>query len=193
MTLHWTEKGFKDYIYSIAFDFVAQLEDKMEIEDISREKLASILGITKGRVSQILNNPGNLELESIVRYARALKMKVSIVAYDDNDPENEKGPINSDIFRICWETLEKPRDFWAFQNKTRRTVANVSSVKTTVFISIQDKCLFDPKQANTYSCTGVMHNEFIKAFPFIGQSHYDNTTAYFNPLKDLIPKSAIES
>jgi hypothetical protein len=51
----------------------------------------------------------------MAKYARALGMKVSIVAYDDHDPENKKGPINSEIFKMCWEQLGKPRDFWAMQ------------------------------------------------------------------------------
>ncbi len=121
MKTHWTERSNKDFLFRIAADFIAQLEDKMESLPISQDELAQRLGVTKGRVSQILNNPGNITLGKIVEYARTLEMKVSIVAYEDNDPNNERGPINSAVFNICWEKYGKPHDFWAFQEKESRT------------------------------------------------------------------------
>jgi len=113
---HWTERRIKDYLFSIVADFITQLETKMESLTISQGEFAKKLRVSKGRISQLLNHPTNFKLETIIKYARALGMKVSIVAYDDNDPQNTKGPINSEIFRICWEQWGKPRDFWTMQN-----------------------------------------------------------------------------
>lgn len=115
MKVHWTERSIKDYFFRIAFDLIVQFEKKMESENISKAELAKRLKITKGRVSQVLNNPGNISIRNIVKYARMLDMKVSILAYEDDDPQNKKGPINPEIFKICWENSGKPRDFWAFQ------------------------------------------------------------------------------
>lgn len=115
---HWTGRSIKDYLFSIVADFITQLETKMEALTLSQDEYAKKLKVSKGRVSQLLNHPGNFKLENIIKYAKALGMKVSIVAYDDNDPENKKGPINSEIFKMCWEQLGKPRDFWAMQNNT---------------------------------------------------------------------------
>jgi len=115
MRMHWTERSIKDYLFRIAADFIAQLENKMESENISQDELAKRLKITKGRVSQVLNHPGNMSLSIFAKYARTLGMKISIIAYEDSDPEHKKGPINSEIFKICWEQCEKPHDFWAFQ------------------------------------------------------------------------------
>ncbi|MFH0958236.1 MAG: helix-turn-helix transcriptional regulator [Pseudomonadota bacterium] len=112
---HWTERSVDDFLYRIAADFVAQLETKIHSESLNKADLAQKLGISKGRVSQILNNPGNLSLKTIIKFARALGMKIAIVAYDDKDHENERGPINSEIFRICWENSGKPADFWALE------------------------------------------------------------------------------
>ena len=117
MKTHWTERSNKDFLFRIAADFIAQLEDKMESPPISQDVIAQRLGVTKGRVSQIFNNPGNITLGKIVEYARTLEMKVSIVAYEDDDPNNERGPINSAVFNICWEKYGKPQDFWAFEEK----------------------------------------------------------------------------
>ena len=124
MTPHWTERSNEDFLFRIAADFITQLEDKMESLPMSQDELAQRLNVTKGRVSQILNNPGNITLSKIVKYARTLGLKVSIVAYEDNDPNNENGPINSEVFSICWEKSGKPRDFWAFQE-----IVSTSSVE----------------------------------------------------------------
>lgn len=115
MNKHWTASSIEDFRFRITADFIAQLEDKMESIPLSPKELAEKLGITKGRVSQIFNNPGNISLKKIIEYSKALEMKVALVAYEDNDPENKKGPINSEIFRICWEKCDKPNDFWAFR------------------------------------------------------------------------------
>jgi hypothetical protein len=37
------------------------------------------------------------------------------VAYDDGDPENHNGPINSQIFSRCWANAGKPSDFFALE------------------------------------------------------------------------------
>lgn len=122
MRLHWTERSIKDYLFRIMADFIAQLEKKMESENISQDELAKRLKITKGRVSQVLNHPGNISLTIFAKYARALGMKMSIIAYEDDDPQNKRGPINSEIFKVCWENSGKPRDFWAFQEVKERSM-----------------------------------------------------------------------
>lgn len=117
MKTHWTERSIKYYLFSIVADFTAQLEIKMESENISQDELAKKLGISKRRVSQILSVSKNISIENIIKFAKALDMDVSIVAYEDVKTKYERGPINSDIFRICWEKSGKPIDFWAFERK----------------------------------------------------------------------------
>lgn len=126
MKTHWTARSVKDYLFRIAADFIAQLENKMDSLPISQDELAKRLGVTKGRVSQLINHPGNISLAKMIEYAKALGMKISIVAYEDNDPENKKGPIDSEIFKICWEQLGKPRDFWAMQEIVNTNITAVS-------------------------------------------------------------------
>ncbi len=112
MKAHWTARSTEDYLFRIVADFIAQLGNKMESLTMSQDQLAQKLGVTKGRISQLLNYPRNISLGKMIEYARALGMKVSAVAYEDDDPDNKKGPIDSEIFRICWENFGKPRDFW---------------------------------------------------------------------------------
>jgi transcriptional regulator with XRE-family HTH domain len=86
------------------------------LPNMTRAKLAKAAGISKGRVSQIFNDPGNISLDTVVRLSRALGMKVTVTAYEDvNDPGNERGPVNSDIFRIIWERAGRPVDMWDIQ------------------------------------------------------------------------------
>jgi len=129
MKEHWTQRSVKDYIFKIGADFIAQLEEKMETEGIIQDVLANTLKVTKSRVSQVLNKPGNITLQNVIQYAGAVGIKVSIVAYDDDDPENTKGLINSDVFKICWEKFGKPNDFWAFQESFTPTQRDTASAQ----------------------------------------------------------------
>jgi DNA-binding phage protein len=118
--MHWTDNSINDFAYRIASDFIVQLEKKIESEGgLTRVKLATRFGVSPGRVSQVLNNPGNLTLKSTVRCARALGMKVVLVAYDDKDASNENGPVNSEIFATCWKNAGEPRDFFELAATTQ--------------------------------------------------------------------------
>ena len=116
---HWTAESNAAFVHRISADFLAQVEKRMEAIPITQGALARKLGVSEGAVSQILNNPQNLTLKTVVAYARALGIKVSLVAYDDNDPLNERGPVNSEIFSVCWENAGKPSDFWSLQESLR--------------------------------------------------------------------------
>lgn len=109
---HWTQRSVADFVYNISSNFVAQLETRMEEKEISRSELAARMNKSNGRVSQVFNNPGNLSLRVIVEYARTLDMKVSIVAYDDGDPDNKNGPINPEVFVKSWEKANRPLDLF---------------------------------------------------------------------------------
>ena len=99
----------------------------MEKADINQAGLAKAMGVSEGRVSQILNNPGNLTLKTIVQAARALGYKASIVAYDDGDPGNHNGPVNAQIFELCWERAGCPTDFFATDElRYRQTAFNLN-------------------------------------------------------------------
>ena len=113
---HWTEASIEDFLYRVGSDYINQIEQAMDADGTKQSELAKTLNVSEGRVSQVLNNPGNLTLRKIIEYARALKKKVAIVAYDDQDPENRNGPINSQIFARCWETAGKPTDFFVLDD-----------------------------------------------------------------------------
>ena len=117
-TLHWTERSLDDFVHRIASDFAIQIEKRMG-DSINQKELAERMGVSEGNVSQSFNNPSNFTLKKIVRFARALGLKVSVVAYDDNDPTNQNGPIHSEIFETCWERIGKPADFFKLQESTQ--------------------------------------------------------------------------
>jgi transcriptional regulator with XRE-family HTH domain len=112
MTSHWTQESAKNFAYNLSLDFFTQLDDKFQSLDIKRNQFAKTLSLSAGRISQIFNSPPeNPKLDSLVKYAQALGMKVSVVAYEDtDDPTNERGPIFSEIFSRCWERAGRPRD-----------------------------------------------------------------------------------
>ncbi len=110
---NWTAESDTAFVHKVGFDFIAQLEKKMKSAGVTQVKLASILGISEGAVSKMLNNPQNLTLKTIAKYSKALGIKAAIVAYDDGDPANSLGLVASEIFAMCWEELGKPRDVWS--------------------------------------------------------------------------------
>ena len=131
MNGHWTSRSTEDFLHKISSDFVFQIENRMDEEPLNQCGLAKRLGVSEGRVSQVLRNPGNLTLKNVVEYARVLGLKVAIVAYDDNDPMNRNGPINSQIFTACWKKVGKPNDFFALQEPATsiRTETSIRYVK----------------------------------------------------------------
>ncbi len=121
---HWTNRNVDDFLFRIAFDFVSQLQNWMDAEGTSRADLAKKLGVSKGRVSQVLNDPGNLKLRTAVEFSRALNRKIALVAYDDHDPSNQGGPINGQVFANCWESSGRPKDMFDFHAISTATTIN---------------------------------------------------------------------
>lgn len=111
---HWTQDSVSDFVYSISLDFFTQLEDRIQESGMQRKEVADKLSVTPSAVSQMLNSPPEKpELETLVKYARGLGLKVSVVLYNDDDPNNERGPVYSGIFEKSWEALKHPRDLEA--------------------------------------------------------------------------------
>ena len=127
---HWTERSTDDFVHRLSSDFIVQLEKRIEAEQVAQKELASRLGLSDSAVSQTLNTPGNLELRTMVQYARVLGMKVAVIAYDDADPDNTKGPIISEVFTECWQRLGKPQDFFDLQD-TKAWILHTTHVQST--------------------------------------------------------------
>lgn len=108
---HWTAESAENFTYRIASDFLAQVEMQIEKSGMSRSEVAHRLKRTLGRVSQLFN-PGNITVGSAVRLSDATGLKVALVAYDDNDPENHNGPVNSELFYRCWKHMGAPKTFF---------------------------------------------------------------------------------
>ena len=107
---HWTEESTSAFAFELAAGFVRFIE--RSLDHLSQADIARRLNVSEGSVSQMINAPGNFTLKRIVEYARrALRAKVTILAYDDGDPENLKGPIQPEVFLECWNRCGKPKDF----------------------------------------------------------------------------------
>lgn len=109
---HWTAKNLDNFVFRVASDFSVQLQKRLSALPMSQDQFAKALGLTEGRVSQLLHAPSNPRLATLVKCAHAAGLKVAIVAYDDGDPDNNWGPINSEIFATCWQNAGAPRDFF---------------------------------------------------------------------------------
>jgi transcriptional regulator with XRE-family HTH domain len=126
---HWTERSTADAMFKVGADFVRQIEPPATQ---TRSRLADVLGVSKGRVSQVLNNPGNLTLKKMIEYAKALGKRMAIVAYDDAD--RSQAPISGEVFVACWERAGRPRDFFDLEevdSESRSFYFDVSIVRIT--------------------------------------------------------------
>lgn len=161
---HWTERSTADFQHRIVADFVNFIETTMDSENINQSELASRLGVSEGRVSQVLNSPGNLTLKKMIEYARAVGRKISIVGYDDGDVANVRGPIHADIFSNCWERFEKPNDFFAIQEHAPQRRSGTPSVFNIlngeqIFIELNPELLADNSAQSQNATTGTNYNE----------------------------------
>lgn len=151
---HWTKKSFADFVYRISFDFVAQLRMRLEEKEISRAEFAKRAKVGEARVSQIFNDPGNLELESMAKYAHAAGMKIALVAYDDGDPENYNGPINSSVFAACWKRAGSPTDFFELNSTRIYQFSSFPNMSDTVNFTSKSKLGYTyPSQSRTNNST----------------------------------------
>ncbi len=127
MTAHWTESSPQKFAYRVASDFVEQVRAHLKAKRLSQNKFAKKLNLTPGRVSQILNNPGNLTLETMALWARKLGMKVTVSLYDDGDRYNRRGPINGELFRLCWERAGSPIYMWEMESLPQVAATSATS------------------------------------------------------------------
>jgi hypothetical protein len=103
-------------VRAISSDFIAQLETVMEQSPgCSHVELAKRLSVTLGRVSQMMNSPGNFTLKNGVLYAGAVGMGMAIVVYPT---ACASAPISGDVFRACWEIAGRPKNMFDIQEST---------------------------------------------------------------------------
>ena len=106
---HWTAKSTDAFRHAIAQDFIGQIECRMHDWGITRKELAAKLDMRPKRLNTLLNNPEKLTLGTAVKIAVALEIKMSLIAYDDDDRYNKRGPIIGDVFVQCWKNENNPR------------------------------------------------------------------------------------
>ena len=135
-TPHWTERSTEDFAYKIAADFAQQIENHLSSTGGNQTAFAQSLGVTPARISQVLNKPGNMTLTRIVKYARATGKKVAIVLYDDNDPTNASGPVNSQVFEQCWIRNGKPSDMFELDEPKEQALTFVMLVPGNQSVSV---------------------------------------------------------
>jgi hypothetical protein len=112
---HWTADSPLRMVRAISSDFIAQLETVMEDSGCSHVELAKRLCVTMGRVSQMMNSPGNFTLKNGVLYARSVEANVAMVVYPAN---GTSAPISGDVFRACWEIAGCPKNMFDIQEST---------------------------------------------------------------------------
>jgi hypothetical protein len=115
---HWTVGDPLRLVRSISSDFMAQIETRMEdIDGFTHTDLAKRLHVSLGRVSQMMNSPGNFTLKNGIMYAGAVGMSMTLVAYPA-DAVGNGGPVSGDVFRACWEIAGRPTNMFEVKEST---------------------------------------------------------------------------
>jgi hypothetical protein len=121
---HWTAGNPLRMVRWVASDFIAQLESRIEeIPGFSNGELAKRLGVSLGRVSQVMNSPGNFTIKNALVYANAVERKVAVVVYSA-DADSNDAPISGDVFRACWEIAGRPKNMFDIQDNSIGLVAH---------------------------------------------------------------------
>jgi transcriptional regulator with XRE-family HTH domain len=140
---HYTSQNQNVFVERITADFIGQIAQRLENSEISQSDFAQRLNVSESEVSQVLNlNRINLTLKKMTQFAHALGLKLAVIAYDDHDPTNERGPVGSEIFNQSWESLGRPRKVhtacsqnviainYTFQPRWKWNCGSVSSTST---------------------------------------------------------------
>lgn len=132
---HYTSENYEAFTERITLEFIGQIAQRLEECNMPQSELAKKLNVSESEVSQVLNlNRTNLTLKTMVRYASAVGMKPAVVAYDDGDPQNDNGPIGSQVFSLSWEAMGKPRNLQSVSANLQNTV--LTSVFTGLFAGV---------------------------------------------------------
>lgn len=114
---HYTSQDQDVFTERIIADFIGQIAERLESSGMSQCEFAQKLDVSESEVSQVLNlNRINLTLKKMAKFAFASGMKLAVIAYDDHDPNNDRGPVGSEIFSQCWENSGRPRNVVSSMN-----------------------------------------------------------------------------
>lgn len=64
----------------LAGQVVRLLQQALDASELDQKALAEKLGVTQGRVSQVLNGDGNMKIAAVARYLRALGYETRLTA-----------------------------------------------------------------------------------------------------------------
>jgi transcriptional regulator with XRE-family HTH domain len=147
MVMHWTSESPDAFIRRVTFDFWTQFQKRLDALPLSQSDLSKIFGVSESAVSQTLNNSRNPTLKTLYQYAQAARLKFAIVPYDDPDPEN--GPVNSEIFTLCWERAGRPHTFGEVSKLP--AINSVASTNESIVIPSRKGSYCIPRRAAAYS------------------------------------------
>ena len=112
---HWTAESVEAYQYAVASDFIAQIQEQMEMCNLRPKDIAARLDETEAYILQVFDHPGDMTLTTMIAIAQADTDGLSIVGYVAGR-STAQGPVNSKIFRACWEVAGAPCDFFELED-----------------------------------------------------------------------------
>ena len=99
-----------DCLYKLSHQFTSQIKIAMDQGGLKYKDIAERMGLTPGRVSQIMHDPGNITLSTMIKLGNAVGLKTSVLLYDYNYDNLDDDHIIPSVFRACWRRLGSPKN-----------------------------------------------------------------------------------
>jgi len=121
---HWTAESDENFWFAVVLDCLFQLENRMAELGMNYAEFSERVGLSEDEIERLFNEDSDeIPMTTLVKWAKALGMKLTLVAYDDGDvkvgsEDNARcGPVNPEIFAHCWKIMGKPRNVWDIRKK----------------------------------------------------------------------------
>ncbi|WP_082933058.1 helix-turn-helix domain-containing protein [Mycolicibacterium elephantis] len=98
------------------------LQQALEASELDQKALAEKIGVTQGRVSQVLSGDGNMKIAAVARYLRALGYETQLSA----------SPVVSGLPALPRETRSRPASAQQSKVSESRYVARVRKKRSRV-------------------------------------------------------------
>lgn len=119
--IHWTDKNFKSYKTKFMFDFIIQLENKMDELGIDEEDISNHLNISVKKFNKIMNNPKKLKLKTIYKISKLINCHIGLILYDRKYgiSKEHHGPVCPIIIEKSWKLCDNPVDMFEIEKRIK--------------------------------------------------------------------------
>lgn len=140
MTSRVTERELRKSAARLAVDAVALMNRAHEDSGFEQKDLAEMLGVSPGRISQILNGDGNVRLATLARMLRASGFKVELTPHPVAEPAGAPQVVHPPTSQTEPPASHSERRIWSkrYASFTPMHVAGVDGLSIEMVVTGSD-------------------------------------------------------